>query len=258
MKNLALLLISAGLFLHWISKGFEEKNYPSIPTGEVYKIDSSFEEIVFVEDTYPGRKDKTTTRKYNDIGLPIHRGWLTSDEWKGKHLSSDKKKTFKNWKENYMKNFIKEWKEHATEEYDLTGIPPGIIVAQAILESNWGTSRLAKEANNFFGHKQKNKTSRAFIIAADDSPKDKFTVYESKWWCLRQHSKILNGRYKKRLKGNTIKDWIEALCGGNTVEESKAFVKNGGKVYATSCYKGAKCYGEKLLSIIKTYNLYKK
>ena len=67
-----------------------------------------------------------------------------------------------------------------------------------------------------------------FIIAADDSPKDKFTVYESKWWCLRQHSKILNGRYKKRLKGNTIRDWIEALCGGNTVEESKAFVKNGG------------------------------
>lgn len=33
------------------------------------------------------------------------------------------------------------------------GLPAGITVAQAILESNWGKSRLARDANNFFGIK---------------------------------------------------------------------------------------------------------
>ncbi len=34
-----------------------------------------------------------------------------------------------------------------------SGFPPGITVAQAALESNWGNSRLAREANNYFGIK---------------------------------------------------------------------------------------------------------
>lgn len=34
-----------------------------------------------------------------------------------------------------------------------SGLPPGVTVAQAILESNWGQSQLAREAHNYFGIK---------------------------------------------------------------------------------------------------------
>ena len=34
-----------------------------------------------------------------------------------------------------------------------SGFPPGITVAQAALESNWGNSRLSREAHNYFGIK---------------------------------------------------------------------------------------------------------
>jgi flagellum-specific peptidoglycan hydrolase FlgJ len=33
------------------------------------------------------------------------------------------------------------------------GLPPGIAVAQAALESNWGQSQLARDAHNYFGIK---------------------------------------------------------------------------------------------------------
>jgi flagellum-specific peptidoglycan hydrolase FlgJ len=34
-----------------------------------------------------------------------------------------------------------------------SGLPPGITIAQAILESNWGESQLARDAHNYFGIK---------------------------------------------------------------------------------------------------------
>src|SRR5207302_10691116 len=34
-----------------------------------------------------------------------------------------------------------------------SGLPPGVTVAQAALESAWGESRLAQKANNYFGIK---------------------------------------------------------------------------------------------------------
>ena len=34
-----------------------------------------------------------------------------------------------------------------------SGFPPGVTVAQAALESNWGNSRLSRQAHNYFGIK---------------------------------------------------------------------------------------------------------
>ena len=42
----------------------------------------------------------------------------------------------------------------ATEDMAKTGILACITIAQAILESGWGTSELAVNANNFFGMKK--------------------------------------------------------------------------------------------------------
>ena len=245
-----ILLTLIGLFIYWFSIGFKDKNYPILPCQTVYE---EVPQIIVID-----KSDTVVIRKYDNIGLPTSRKWLTSNEWKGKHLKdscSKMKKSFSNWKENHKRTFLKEWKTCAIEEGKVSGIPAGIIVAQAMLESNWGMSRLAITANNFFGHKYKNKRSGSFVIAKDDSPRDKFTVYKSRWWSVRKHSNILNGRYVKRLKGKSIEHWLEALCGGTTTEESQDFVTKGGKVYATSCMTEP-CYAQKLLKIILDYKLY--
>src|SRR5207302_9249548 len=41
----------------------------------------------------------------------------------------------------------------------ITGVPASVTVAQAILESDWGRSRLARQGNNLFGIKALGSTS---------------------------------------------------------------------------------------------------
>ena len=95
----------------------------------------------------------------------------------------------------------------------------------------------------------------------DDKRDDKFTVFRSRWESIRAHSKKLMGIYRQRINGEpTLENWIESLCGGNTIEESLKFIESGNSVYATNCYKLSNdddiCYGDKIRSIIKKYNLH--
>src|SRR4029077_1102180 len=52
-----------------------------------------------------------------------------------------------------QEQFIGSIAEAAVESADATGVPASVTIAQAILESYWGSSRLAREANNYFGIK---------------------------------------------------------------------------------------------------------
>ena len=237
------------------------------PTKIIYK-EVAKESTAVVEDNeyiYAGRHDKSYS-EYNSLGLPKDRYWLTSSEWKGKHIrkmninNTEKRlllNRFKMWKENHKKTFVQEMLKAAVEECKVyKQIPPSLIVAQAILESNFGLSRLAIDGNNYFGHKYRGKDVKKFLVAHDDSPTDRFTKYRSTWFSLRAHTKgLLMKRYFRRIKGTpTLNKWLAALCGGMTTGESKKFVENGGTTYATSCYKGV-CYVEKLNNLIKNYNL---
>ena len=213
--------------------------------------------IVYEDDIYAGRYDVAKS-KYNELGLPNDREWLTRKEWRGKHVQKDTASIFKKWKKKHIQQFV-DWisiaaiKESAVHK----DIPASLIAAQAILESNYGLSRVACEANNIFGHKFYGKDSM-FIVAADDSPTDKFQVYKSKWWNIRYHSKHLLRKYRKRIVGKpNLNKWLTAICGATTVEKSKQFVEKGNYVYATSCYTGKECYSEKLQRIINLYNLQK-
>jgi flagellum-specific peptidoglycan hydrolase FlgJ len=49
--------------------------------------------------------------------------------------------------------YVKQYSWLAVEEMKRTGIPASIKLAQAIVESRWGTSSLSKEGNNHFGLK---------------------------------------------------------------------------------------------------------
>jgi flagellum-specific peptidoglycan hydrolase FlgJ len=209
-------------------------------------------------------KTETTTEtptektRYDDRGLPTDRDYLTRSEWKGNHIT-DKitKKKFKAWKEACISNFIKFFSQEAKKEQVVSGIPYQIVVAQAIIESGFGMSKLAKEGNNYFGIKWRGKGK--YVIIADDDPDDRFQVYESVWWSLRGHSKVLY-KYQKHIKGkHTVENYVDCLCGGRTLEESKRHVDRGGKTYATACYRNSKggkeSYAQKILRYIKYYDL---
>jgi len=199
-----------------------------------------------------------TEIRYDDRGLPTDRQYLTRDEWKGSHITDSKtKKRFKEWKEAHISNFIKFFSQEAKKEQVVSGIPHQIVVAQAIIESGFGMSKLAKKGNNYFGIKWRGKGN--YVTIADDGPDDRFQVYDSVWWSLRGHSKVLY-KYKTRIKGkHTVEKFADCLCGGRTLKESKAWVENGGKTYATACYRNSKggkeSYAQKILRYIKYYDL---
>ena len=205
---------------------------------------------------WAGHTEPTPDTEYNLSGLPVNRLWLTGREWKGRHIKNHiTKSRFKAWKKIHIETFIKFFGAEAKKESKVyPDIPPALYVAQAILESNFGLSRLAVTGNNLYGHKYRGQKD-GFLVAADDSPDDKFTKFKSQWYSLRSHSKLLMNRYRKRIKGTpTLDKWLAALCGGKNVAQSKRWRKKGGTVYATSCLCGVG-YGQKLKRIIKYYNL---
>ena len=212
-------------------------------------------------EVYAGRHDKKpTATKYNLSGLPVGRKWLTSREWKGRHIKDNDVVTrsrFKAWKQIHIEQFVKFFGAEIQKEVNenFPDLCASVIVAQAIIESNFGLSRLAVEGNALFGHKFRGQTKR-YIVAADDSPTDKFSVYPSQWFSIRAHSHLMNNKYKRRISGAYNRDsWLIALCGATTAKQARKVRKSTGRsVYATSCLT-APCYSQKLKRVIKAYNL---
>tara|TARA_Y100000590_G_scaffold188213_1_gene214503 strand:- start:9 stop:863 length:855 start_codon:yes stop_codon:yes gene_type:complete len=213
---------------------------------------------------------KPCAANYNWLGLPHGRDWLSKAEWDGLHIDNipgitpiDRKRMrvrFKLWKQIHIDEFILFMEKAFEEEKKIfPKLNVSVCVAQSILESRFHTSELSVKAKNMFGHKYRGQEG-GFVEYDDDNPNDRFTRFQSEWYSIRAHSKLLISRYGSRIKGKaTTKKWLRALCGGLTLKESQDFVAAGGKTYATACYKNSKgdniCYGEKLLRIIKQYDL---
>jgi flagellum-specific peptidoglycan hydrolase FlgJ len=137
------------------------------------------------------------------------------------------------------KDYVSEYLPLAKEERRKYGIPVSITLAQGLLESNAGDSRLAQESNNHFGIKCRRKcrgcTCRNYN---DDDIYDMFRVFESVGESYREHSILLNNsRYKHLLK----------LPKSDYVSWSHGLKKAG---YATD-----KRYAQKLIQIIEFLNL---
>ena len=244
-----LLLTGALISIYWINIGFQDKKYPVLHrTMKTIELDGTA--------IYAGRFDTIPAKsKYNKLGLPKNRNWLSRAEWKGDHLTGKQKKLFKMWKAEHIKNFI-EYMALAVQEERMNypDIVPSVVIAQSILESAYGKSRLSVMGNNLFGHKT--QSDKNFLNIHDDDIDDRFQIYRSKWYSLRAHSKLLMKKYRKRIQGKPTADkWIYALCSGENSKESQRAVNNGQYVYATSCYKS--CYQCKITNIIKKYNLTK-
>ncbi|MCB9261153.1 MAG: LysM peptidoglycan-binding domain-containing protein [Flavobacteriales bacterium] len=95
--------------------------------------------------------------------------------------------------------YIETYKELAIAEMFRAGVPASITMAQGILESNNGNSRLAKEGNNHFGIKCKANWTGRTIQADDDAPDECFRAYDSPEESYRDHSDFLreNWRYRE-------------------------------------------------------------
>lgn len=232
--------------------------------AELYQLTDVKTELV-----HAGRFDKVPVgTKYDRMGLPTDRKWLTASEWQGKHLKDPVDKSmFKTWKVIHMNTFINYISKAALDETkvpEYSKITPSLISAQAILESAFGLSRVAVIADNLYGHKCHScPDSSDFIIAHDDSADDKFKVKSSRWVSIRDHSKLLMSKYFHRIPKNRqanpdIKDWLDALCNCGrelSVEKAKAAHDRGEYSYATSCYTGKDGYAKKIMNYIKSYKL---
>jgi flagellum-specific peptidoglycan hydrolase FlgJ len=87
----------------------------------------------------------------------------------------------------------------AREASRASGLPPGVAVAQAALESAWGNSQLARKAHNYFGIKAHGshpwiemptlefRQGRAVWVQA------RFARYDSMAACFADRDRILGG-----------------------------------------------------------------
>jgi len=143
-------------------------------------------------------------------------------------------------KEKKAVAFINKYKDMAITEMEKFGIPASIKLAQALIESRAGESRLAVSNNNYFGMKCFSKKCKKghCTNATDDHHKDFFRKYKNVRESWNAHSSLISrGRYAKLSQfGNDYKKWATGL-------------KKAG--YATD-----KNYDKKLINTIEKYRLY--
>jgi LysM repeat protein len=148
-----------------------------------------------------------------------------------------------------QEQFIGSIAEAAVESADQTGVPASVTIAQAILESYWGSSRLAHDANNYFGIKAQSRGGSAGSLRLD--------VWE-----------VINGR-------NVVQS--QAFRAYNTIAESFVdhglfFLENGRYASAMAVkddprrfavqinrdgYATDPSYASKLIGLMDRYNLYR-
>lgn len=94
-------------------------------------------------------------------------------------------------------DYVRKYSEIAVKEMSRSGVPASITLAQGILESGAGKSKLATEGNNHFGIKCHNWKGGK-IYADDDRKNECFRKYRTAEESFRDHSDFLryNDRYK--------------------------------------------------------------
>ncbi|MFP4619953.1 MAG: glucosaminidase domain-containing protein [Bacteroidales bacterium] len=136
--------------------------------------------------------------------------------------------------------YVNEYKDLAIQEMKRTGIPASITLAQGILESNYGNSRLATEGNNHFGIKCHSEWNGNKIYHDDDRRNECFRKYDDVYQSYKDHSRFLTSRKRYAFlfdyDPSDYKKWARGL-------------KKAG--YATSS-----TYASKLINLIERYELH--
>ncbi len=115
------------------------------------------------------------------------------------------------------RDYIERFAPVAVAEMRKFGIPASIILAQGLLESNAGDSKLAQTTNNHFGIKCFSNQCKKGHCAnfSDDSHKDFFVRYANVWSSFRAHSLFLKNsrRYATlfQLDSRDYRGWAKGL-----------------------------------------------
>jgi hypothetical protein len=137
----------------------------------------------------------------------------------------------------------------AQRSYKVTGVPASVSVAQAILESDWGRSRLTRQGNNLFGIKALSAPGTAGTISlatwehldgSDVVLQQPFRAYYTLEESVVDHAQffIRNRRY------------ADALAVGNDARAFASAIQADG--YATDPN-----YADKLIQLMDRYSLYR-
>ncbi|ASW76277.1 mannosyl-glycoprotein endo-beta-N-acetylglucosamidase [Chryseobacterium piperi] len=104
--------------------------------------------------------------------------------------------------------YIQRFAQYAVEEMEKYKIPASITLAQGLLETGGGQSRLAQEGKNHFGIKCKEDWSGKTMKHTDDAPNECFRVYDDPRQSYEDHSIFLSTRkYYTNLFNLDIKDY---------------------------------------------------
>jgi LysM repeat protein len=138
-----------------------------------------------------------------------------------------------------IEEYINTYKEIAISEMIRTGVPASITLAQGIVETENGNSKLVKKSNNHFGIKCKETWTGPSVSHDDDAPGECFRKYNNAEESYIDHSEFLRTRKHYAslftLDPADYKAWAYGL-------------KKAG--YATNPR-----YPEMLIKYIETYNL---
>ena len=103
-------------------------------------------------------------------------------------------------------------------------IPTELIMAQAVLESNYGKSRFAKQGNNLFGIRTWNLKEKHIKPFDTNDQTFGIKVFESKCSCVRYYIKILNNSaafadFRKMRKKMLDNNYINVLSLTNYISK---------------------------------------
>jgi LysM repeat protein len=111
--------------------------------------------------------------------------------------------------------YINTYKDLAVSEMRRTGVPASITLAQGMIESNFGQSTIAREANNHFGIKCHNDWKGPGIIHHDDRRNECFRKYGKPEESYYDHSDFLRSasRYSFlfNIDSGDYKEWARGL-----------------------------------------------
>ena len=111
--------------------------------------------------------------------------------------------------------YIDKYKDIAVSEMKRAGIPASITLAQGMIESDYGRSTLAREANNHFGIKCHSDWTGPKIYHHDDRRNECFRKYSKPEDSFFDHSEFLRSGSRYRflfdLSATDYKGWAQGL-----------------------------------------------
>lgn len=147
----------------------------------------------------------------------------------------------------HVQSYIETYKWTAIDEMERSGIPASVTMAQAIIESNGGTSKLARESNNHFGIKCKSYWQGESYYCPDDDRDAQGNLIPS---CFRQYSSVLESY-------SDHSDFLLQTAHYQVLfNYGKTDYRNWAKGLQMCGYATDRSYSDKLIRTIELYKLY--